>query len=75
MIEVNNGTPGDFSDLIMRALRLNPVAFASLPASAVKGQVAYIADCNSTTFHATAAGGGVNNVLVAYDGSNWKVGG
>lgn len=52
----------------------DPVAFASLPAAPVKGQRAYVTDCNSTTFHAVAAGGGANNIGVEYDGTNWRVG-
>lgn len=75
LIEADTCTAGTFADIRMRAAQLNPVAFASLPGSPVKGQVAYITDSNSTTFHATAAGGGSNNVMVAYDGANWKVGG
>lgn len=74
-LEVNTGTLGVLSDLLMRALRLNPLTFASLPASPLKGQCAYITDCNSVVFRATAASGGANNIMVVYDGTVWRVGG
>lgn len=55
---------------------LIPTAFASLPSAATAGAgaIACCSDCNSTTYNATAAGGGANNVLVHSDGTNWKVG-
>jgi hypothetical protein len=48
--------------------------FADLPATAFKGDRAFITNCNTTTFNNAAAGGGTNNVPVFYDGSAWKVG-
>lgn len=44
------------------------------PASALTGVRYFITDCNSTTFHATAAGGGANKVNVTCDGAQWLVG-
>lgn len=70
------GTTDFTTDVGANGFRIkNPVTFASLPASPVKGQMAYITDCNSTTFHAVAAGGGANNILVVYDGTSWRIGG
>ncbi len=51
----------------------DPVTFADLPAC-VSGSKAFIADCTSTTFNASAAGGGANVVPVFHNGSAWKVG-
>jgi hypothetical protein len=47
--------------------------FATLPTSPVAGMQAYITDCNTATWGATAAGGGSTKVLVWYNGSNWTV--
>lgn len=50
--------------------------YATLPASstALIGVRYFITDCNSATFHATAAGGGANKVNVTCDGTQWLVG-
>jgi hypothetical protein len=56
-------------------IQLVPTTFNSLPAQANRGLIAYISDCNTTTFHAAAAGGGTNKVLVVFDGATWRVGG
>lgn len=48
---------------------------ANLPAaSTAKGTARYVTDSNSTTFNATVAGGGANNIRVTSDGTNWKIG-
>jgi hypothetical protein len=47
--------------------------FATLPNSPVAGMQAYITDCNTATWGATAAGGGSSKVMVWYNGSNWTV--
>ena len=39
--------------------------------AAAKGQRKFVTDANSTTFHATAVGGGSNNMSVMCDGTNW----
>ena len=62
------------ADYLIRGLRTQPTTFANLPASPLQGMRAYITDCNTTTFNATAAGGGANIMPVCYDGTNWKVG-
>jgi len=46
--------------------------FATLPTPAT-GMVAYITDCNTATYNATAAAGGANVVKVFYNGTNWVV--
>lgn len=52
-----------------------PVAFSALPSAAgISGVRRFISDCNTTTFHAAAAGGGSNPVPVFSDGSIWRVG-
>lgn len=50
------------------------LTFATLP-TGVAGHVAYITDCNTATWGATAAGGGANKVLVWFNGTNWTVAG
>jgi hypothetical protein len=40
---------------------------------AVTGAEYTIVDCNTTTWGATAAGGGANNIKVRYNGTNWTV--
>jgi hypothetical protein len=47
--------------------------FATLPLSPVAGMQAYITDCNTTTWGATAAGGGSSKAMVWYNGANWTV--
>lgn len=55
-------------------LTLSARTFATLP-TAVAGMINYITDCNTTTWGATAAGGGSNKVIVFYNGTNWTVAG
>lgn len=59
-------------------LSLNPRTVASLPAFVYgpnngAGALAYVSDANSTTRHATVAGGGSNKLLVQYNGTNWII--
>ena len=42
--------------------------------SVLPGTRGFVTDSNSTTFHATVAGGGANKVPVVSDGSNWLIG-
>lgn len=48
----------------------------ALPAAATAGAGArhFVTDANSTTFLATAVGGGANKVPVVSDGTNWLIG-
>lgn len=55
------------------AMFLKPVAFAALPATPAEGMIATITDSNTAVWGATIAGGGSNNVLGFYNGSNWKL--
>lgn len=48
-------------------------AFASLPASPVRGMLAIVTDSNTVTWGATIAGGGTDTVQAFYNGSNWTV--
>lgn len=52
------------------------VTVASLPAAAAgnRGFRYFVTDANSTTFWATAVGGGANNVPVTSDGTAWRIG-
>ncbi len=56
-------------------LKLKSYTVATLPAAATAGAgaTAYVTDCNTATFNATAAGGGANKISVTSDGANWKV--
>jgi hypothetical protein len=49
---------------------------AGLPSAATAGAGAraFVSDANATTFAATVAGGGANNIPVYSDGTNWKIG-
>jgi len=53
---------------------VEPLTFATLP-TPIAGMLGYITDCNTTTWGATAAGGGSNKVLIWYNGANWTVAG
>lgn len=49
---------------------------AGLPSASTAGAGAraFVSDANATTFAATVAGGGANNIPVYSDGTNWKIG-
>jgi len=53
-------------------IKLGVYTFSTLPTPAT-GMVAYITDCNTATYNATAAAGGANVVKVFYNGTNWVV--
>jgi len=50
-----------------------PVLFADLPATPEEGWQVPVTDSNTATWGATIAGGGANNVLAYYNGTNWTV--
>lgn len=54
---------------------LYPVTYANRPTSPTTGQLAYFTDLGSHTIGDTAAGGGTDKAICAYDGTNWIVGG
>lgn len=56
------------------AFNLAPTAFASLPTGS-EGDLACVTDSNTATWGATIAGGGANNVLAYFNGTNWTVAG
>jgi len=53
-----------------------PIAVSALPtpAAELRGKRAFVTDSNTTTFHATVAGGGTNAIGVTCDGTVWYVG-
>lgn len=57
-------------------LATNALTVANLPSAATAGAGAraFVTDATSTTFAATATGGGANSVPVYCDGTTWKVG-
>lgn len=60
---------------LVGALRLTPVAFASLPGTPTEGMVAWINDSDTVVWGATITGGDTNKVLAVYNGTNWTVAG
>lgn len=68
VLEVNNGTSGQRGVVLLRAH-----TFAQLPGSPVAGMLATVSDSNTATWGATIAGGGANNVLARFNGTNWTV--
>lgn len=51
-----------------------PVPFAALP-SGVPGMLATVSDSNTNVWGAAISGGGSNQVLAFYNGTNWTVAG
>lgn len=76
VVEVNDGTNGNYRDLRARNVRTNETTVASLTAAATAGAGArsFVSDANATTFLSTVAGGGANKVPVVSDGTNWLIG-
>lgn len=60
------------SDYRIRGLTLGSTTYANLP-TGVTGMKMVITDCTTTTWGATAAGGGANTVEVFYRGGAWRV--
>lgn len=74
VLEVNDGSSGNYRDICVRAVRHNGQTYANLPAG-VAGMTAYVTDSTTATWGATIAGGGSNKVLAFYNGTNWTVSG
>jgi hypothetical protein len=57
-------------------LRHSSCLVAELPAadSVPYGQRTFVTDANATTFNSIVAGGGVNNIGVRSDSTNWRIG-
>jgi len=47
--------------------------FANLPSAPIAGTVRFVTDSTVTTFGATITGGGTNQVLAFFNGTNWTV--
>jgi hypothetical protein len=76
-IGLGSGDSPTFTNTISTGyIKTGSTVFANLPSAATAGAGArhYITDCNTTTFLATAAGGGANQVPVVSNGTNWLVG-
>lgn len=59
--------------VFLPSARMTAVAYASLPASPVMGDLYVVTDSNTATWGATIAGGGANVVLAWFNGTNWTV--
>jgi hypothetical protein len=68
--------PGDGAIIATATVKTMSTTFTGLPSAATAGSGAraFITDCNTATFLATAAAGGSNKVPVVSDGTNWLVG-
>jgi hypothetical protein len=68
--------PGNGAIIATATVKTMSTTFTGLPSAATAGSGAraFITDCNTATFLATAAAGGSNKVPVVSDGTNWLVG-
>lgn len=81
VLEINNGTNGQYRDLMLRYLiasgyvKITPVALASLVAAATAGDgaTANITDALAPVLGAVAVGGGAEKVTVRSNGTSWLV--
>lgn len=75
----NDATLSAAANMKVTAAGMASIAYtvATLPTcgASTKAAIAYVSDSNATTFHATVAGGGANNIMVVCDGTAWKIGG
>jgi len=66
---------GNFNNVVANTVRTQTTTFSQLPnAVGNAGARAFISDCTVNTFGAVAAGGGINQVPVYSNGTNWLVG-
>jgi hypothetical protein len=73
VLEIDNGTVGQFGDLKVRTTIHNGYTVATLP-TAVAGMTAYVTDGTaSLAWGATVTGGASTKYLVWYNGTNWTV--
>jgi Repeat of unknown function (DUF5907) len=73
VVEVNNGTTGQYRELRARSVIHSGVTVANLP-TGVAGMVAYVTDgAASLAWGATVTGGSTTPYLVWYNGSAWTV--
>ncbi len=73
VVEVTNGTPNTYRDILARGVRSNAVAFTNAIGSPVEGTIQAFTDSSSATWGATITGGGANHVLGYFNGTNWTV--
>lgn len=73
VVEINNGTAGQYGDILTRGLRSNAVTFANRIAAPVEGTLQSFTDSSTNTQGATITGGGSNHVIGYYNGTNWIV--
>lgn len=71
--QIPTGVVSGLSSLNMTFNSLPGQAGASNNVKVMEGMEYDIVDCNTTTWGATAAGGGSNHVSVRYNGTNWTV--
>lgn len=65
----------NFDNVVCTTVQTTPSTFAQLPnAVGNAGARAYVTDSTVSTFGATVAGGGANQVPVWSNGTNWLVG-
>lgn len=57
------------------SVKITPITVSALPTcnSGAKGTQSYVTDSNTSTWGATIAGGGANNVGASCNGTNWTV--
>jgi hypothetical protein len=62
--------------VVATIVKTTPVTVSALPSAATAGAGAraFVTDANSTTFNASAAGGGANNMPVFSNGTGWFIG-
>lgn len=74
-IEINDGTLGNYRNLIAAILKTAPTTFASLtaPATAGDGAIASITDGNTAILGAIATGSGSLKQTLRSDGTDWRV--
>ena len=73
VVEINNGTAGQYRDLKDRSTIHNALTVATLPTGTL-GAVASVSDGTaSLAWGATVTGGGSTKYLVWYNGAAWTV--
>lgn len=72
-IDLRDGNDSAFYSLNLLTAGLQGVTYANRPATPAIGMIVCITDSNTATWGATIAGGGANNVIAFYNGTNWTV--
>lgn len=58
---------------VVSQLRLKPFTYATLPTSPALGTFAFITDASTSVIGSVVAGGGSDDVIIRYDGTNWLI--